>query len=54
MPACPHVRSIWPPPAVLKEKLRWSDALSFGLIFSGVIVGLVLKPKVGAVAVVAS
>ncbi|KAL4431047.1 hypothetical protein ABPG75_006303 [Micractinium tetrahymenae] len=30
---------------VLKEKLRWSDALSFGLIFSGVVVGLVLKPK---------
>lgn len=34
----------WPP--VLKEKLRWSDGLAFGLIFSGVIVSLVLKPKV--------
>ncbi|KAL4425079.1 hypothetical protein ABPG77_010393 [Micractinium sp. CCAP 211/92] len=30
---------------VLKEKLRWSDGLAFGLIFSGVIVSLVLKPK---------
>lgn len=30
---------------VLKEKLRWSDGLAFGLIFTGVVVGMVLKPK---------
>lgn len=30
---------------VLKEKIRWSDGVGFALIFAGVLVALLLKPK---------